>query len=344
MSSILVTGGAGFIGSNFIKSIAENNVNKRVICLDALTYAGNLYNLIDAKNKFTFVRGDICDDQLINSLFEEYNIDTVVNFAAESHVDRSIIDPQIFVKTNIMGTQALLNACRQNWCDNPKDKNCKDYRNDVKYLQVSTDEVYGTLESTGKFTEETPIKPNSPYSSSKAGADLIVRAYNRTYGLPTLITRCSNNYGPNQFPEKLIPLTIMNALSGKKIPIYGSGNQIRDWLYVKDHCLAIEKVLSDGKIGEVYNIGCENEWTNLSIVELILDELDKSHNLIEHVTDRPGHDVRYAIDNSKIRSELNWSPKYQFNDGIVKTIEWYLNNQEWIEQIRNGTYQQLKSI
>ncbi len=344
MSAILVTGGAGFIGSNFIRSMIGIGKSQNIVCLDALTYAGNLYNLVDIKDRFTFVRGDICDEALLCALFEEYDIDKVVNFAAESHVDRSILEPHIFVRTNIMGTQTLLNTCRQKWCDNPKDKTCKDYRDGVKYLQVSTDEVYGTLGTSGKFTEETPIQPNSPYSSSKASADLMVRAYNKTYGLPTLTTRCSNNYGPNQFPEKLIPLTIMNALSDKKIPIYGSGNQIRDWLFVSDHCLAIEKVLSEGSIGEVYNIGCENEWTNLNIVELILDELDKSHNLIEHVTDRPGHDIRYAIDNTKICSELNWKPKYQFNEGIIKTIRWYLDNLDWIEDIKSGRYQSLTSF
>ena len=340
MRNILVTGGAGFIGSNYIKNDAVSS-NHNLICLDALTYAGNLYNLIDVKDKITFIRGDICDEKLINSIFEEYDIDTVINFAAESHVDRSIIEPHIFVKTNIMGVQTLLKSCRDNWCVNPTEKNCMDYKKGVKYLQISTDEVYGTLGKTGKFTEKTPIGPNSPYSSSKASADLFVRAYYKTFGLPTLITRCSNNYGPNQYPEKLIPLTIMNALSNKKIPIYGQGNQIRDWIFVKDHCLAIKSVLEKGSSGEVYNIGCENEWTNLSIVEFILKELDRNPNLIEHVTDRPGHDIRYAIDNTKIKSNLGWEPKYQFEKGIKETINWYVENNEWIEKINNGSYRKL---
>lgn len=343
MKNILVTGGAGFIGSNYIRQLATNK-NYKIICLDALTYAGNLYNLIDIKDKITFVRGNICDETIVDAIFQQYDIDTVINFAAESHVDRSIVDPYIFVKTNIMGTQTLLNICRQHWSYRPEDKNCKDYEYGARFLQVSTDEVYGSLGNTGKFTEKTDIKPNSPYSASKASADLLVRAYNKTYNFPTLTTRCSNNYGPYQFPEKLIPLTIMNALSNKKIPIYGAGNQIRDWLFVEDHCTAINKVLEKGTIGEVYNIGCENEWTNLNIVKLILDELNKDHHLIEHVTDRPGHDTRYAIDNTKICSELDWHPKYQFDKGIIETIHWYLDNVEWIEKINSGIYKQLTSF
>ncbi len=340
MKNILVTGGAGFIGSNYIKNNVKN-FNYNIICLDALTYAGNLYNLIEVKDRITFIKGDICDEALVNSIFEQYEIDTVVNFAAESHVDRSIVEPQIFVKTNISGVQTLLKICRDHWCDDSKDKNCKEYRKGVRFLQVSTDEVYGSLGKSGKFTEKTPIQPNSPYSASKASADLMIRAYNKTFDLPTLITRCSNNYGPNQFPEKLIPLTISNALANKRIPIYGRGDQIRDWLYVKDHCNAINKVLEKGKPGEVYNIGCENEWANLDIVKLILKELDKNENLIEFVADRPGHDVRYAIDNTRVKTELGWKPEYQFDRGIKDTVEWYLNNHDWIENINNGSYKNL---
>ena len=343
MKNVLVTGGAGFIGSNYIKNHLKMK-SHNIICFDALTYAGNLYNLIDVKDKITFVRGDICNEMVVDSVFEKYDIDTVINFAAESHVDRSIVDPYSFIKTNILGVQTLLKTCRDYWCENSKDKNCTEYKKGVKYLQVSTDEVYGSLGETGKFTEKTPLEPNSPYSSSKASADLIVRAYNRTFGLPVLITRCSNNYGPNQFPEKLIPLTISNALSNKKIPIYGSGNQIRDWIFVNDHCLAIEEVLEKGTLGDIYNIGCENEWTNLNIVELILEELDKDEGLIEHVSDRPGHDNRYAIDNTKIKNETGWEPKYQFEKGIKQTINWYIENREWIDKINSGSYKQLTEL
>ena len=337
MTNILVTGGAGFIGSNYVRDKVKDK-NNLVVNLDALTYAGNLQNLEGLPDNHIFKKGNICDEGLLNALFDEYEFDQVVNFAAESHVDRSIMDPYIFLKTNVLGTQTLLNVCRARWCDDPKNPNCKDYRKGVRYLQVSTDEVYGTLGKEGKFSEVTPIAPNSPYSASKASADLFVRAYHRTFGFPCLITRCSNNYGPNQFPEKLIPLTILNALSGKKIPVYGNGLQIRDWIYVSDHCSAVDVVLARGEIGEVYNIGCENEWKNIDIVKLILSELGKGESSIEHVTDRPGHDVRYAMDNTKIKNELGWIPKVKFEEGIKLTIRWYLDNQDWIDNIITGKY------
>ena len=337
MKTILVTGGAGFIGSNYVRQ-KINDKNCEIVNLDALTYAGNLHNLDGLDKNHAFVHGDIGDAKLLKELFEKYNFDAVINFAAESHVDRSILNPSVFVQTNVLGTQTLLHTCRMNWCEDPEDKNCKEYKSGVKYIQISTDEVYGTLGPTGSFNEQTPIAPNSPYSASKASADLFVRAYHNTYGFPAMITRCSNNYGPNQFPEKLIPLTISNALSSKQIPIYGNGKQIRDWIYVLDHCDAVDVVLKKGKSGEVYNVGCENEWSNIDIVKLILDELGKPESLIKHVEDRPGHDTRYAIDNSKINSQLKWSPKYNFEKGIKKTIDWYLNNKKWIEQIQTGEY------
>ena len=332
MKSILVTGGAGFIGSNYLK-MKVKHTNATIVNLDALTYAGNLHNLDEIREKHIFVEGDICNKKLVEQLFEQYGFDTVINFAAESHVDRSIKNPDIFINTNVKGTQTLLDVCKSYWLEESKDSFI--YKENVKYLQVSTDEVYGTLSENGKFTEETPISPNSPYSASKASADLFVRAYHKTYNFPSLITRCSNNYGPNQFPEKLIPLTIMKALSNSEIPIYGNGLQIRDWIYVEDHCLGIDAVLNKGAIGEVYNIGCE---TNVDIVRLILKELDKPESLITHVKDRPGHDTRYAIDNSKITKNIGWKPNYQFEKGIKHTIEWYLNNDKWIEDIKSGNY------
>lgn len=336
MKSVLITGGAGFIGSNYVrKKVAQKNCT--VVTLDSLTYAGNLHNIEGLPENHIFIEGNICDNLLLNKLFDEYQFDTVINFAAESHVDRSINDPTIFVKTNVMGTQTLLDICRKKW-HNDESKTDSQYPDNVRFLQVSTDEVYGTLGKEGKFTENTPLSPNSPYSSSKASADLFVRAYNKTYGLPCVITRCSNNYGPNQFPEKLIPLTILNSLNNKKIPIYGDGSQIRDWIYVGDHCDGIDTVLNKGQTGEVYNIGCENEWKNIDIVKLILDELDKPETLIEYVKDRPGHDTRYAIDNRKIYSELGWKPKYNFENGIKETIKWYLDNGDWINNIQSGEY------
>jgi dTDP-glucose 4,6-dehydratase len=323
---ILVTGGAGFIGSNFINYMVHKHPTYQVINLDALTYAGNLENLKEIENKgnYTFVQGNITDKLLIQSLFEQ-GIDAVINFAAESHVDRSITEPDIFVKTNIQGTQVLLDAA--------KSFEVK------KYIQISTDEVYGTLGQTGLFHETTPLAPNSPYSASKAGADLLVRAYHETYGLPVNITRCSNNYGPYHFPEKLIPLMIINALEDKPLPVYGDGLNVRDWLHVEDHCQAIDLVLHKGVDGEVYNVGGNNERTNLEIVKTILQHLKKPESLIKFVEDRLGHDRRYAIDATKLRTELGWRPKYNFEEGIKQTIDWYLENEAWWKRIVSGEYQ-----
>ena len=339
MKNILVTGGAGFIGSNFIKLMLDTH-DYQIINLDLLTYAGNLENLRDIKDndKYTFVKGDIRDFDTVDRLFFNYNIDTVVHFAAESHVDRSIEDPQIFVTTNILGTQNLLDVAKKHWKVNPQDKYCREFSPGVKFVHVSTDEVYGALGPTGMFTETTPLAPNSPYSASKAGSDLIVRSYNETFGMPVNITRCSNNYGPYQFPEKLIPLMINNCKNNKKLPVYGDGMQVRDWLHVKDHCIAIDTVLHKGKSGEVYNIGGNNEKANIEIVKLIIKALGKSDNLIEYVKDRPGHDRRYAIDNTKITNELSWEPSYTFENGIRETIEWYLDNEYWMDNIVNGSY------
>jgi dTDP-glucose 4,6-dehydratase len=335
MKNILVTGGAGFIGSNFIKYMLEQHPDYMIVNLDLLTYAGNLENLKDISfnPNYVFIEGDICDNEIVNDIFIKYGIDTIVNFAAESHVDRSIGDPSIFLTTNVLGTQNLLEIARKFWAIYPDNYTCRLYRDSVKFLQVSTDEVYGSLGSSGLFNETMPLKPNSPYSASKASADLIVRAYNETYGLPVNITRCSNNYGPYQYPEKLIPLMISNCLNNKKLPVYGNGLQVRDWLYVLDHCSAIDIVLHKGKNGEVYNIGGNNEKTNLDIVSFILKKTNKDNSLILHVDDRPGHDVRYAIDNTKIKSELNWEPTYKFEEGLNLTIEWYLNNEEWLKSI-----------
>ena len=326
MTKILVTGGAGFIGSNFIRYMVDKYPDYDFVNLDLLTYCGNLENLegIEDKNNYTFIKGDIGDSELVDSIVKDVNY--IVHFAAESHVDRSIEDPQIFIKSNILGTQVLLDAAK---------------KYDIKkYLQVSTDEVYGTLGKTGYFTEETPLQPNSPYSASKAGADLMVRAYHETFGLPINITRCSNNYGPYQFPEKLIPLMISNALEDKSLPIYGDGMNIRDWLHVYDHCTAIDLVLHKGEIGEVYNVGGHNEKPNIDIVKLILSSLDKPESLIKYVDDRLGHDKRYAIDSSKIQEKLGWKPKYTFETGIVETIQWYLDNLDWMEKVKSGQYQE----
>lgn len=323
---LLVTGGAGFIGSNFIHYMLNKYPSYELINLDALTYAGNLESLngIEGHSNYTFVKGNIADSHLVEGLFQQ-GIDVVVNFAAESHVDRSITNPGIFVETNVMGTQVLLEAARK--------------YNVTKFVQVSTDEVYGTLGETGLFTEETPLAPNSPYSSSKAGGDLLVRAYHETYGLPINITRCSNNYGPYQFPEKLIPLMISRALNDQTLPIYGDGLNVRDWLYVEDHCSAIDLVIHNGKNGEVYNIGGNNERTNIEIVKTVLRELGKPESLITYVKDRPGHDRRYGIDATKITTKLGWKPKYHFETGIKETIKWYLNNQDWWKNIISGEYQ-----
>jgi len=326
MSTILITGGAGFIGSNFVKYMLDKYSDYDIINLDALTYCGNLENLKDIEDmdNYTFVKGDIRDKDLVNDLV--LKSDYVINFAAESHVDRSITDPEIFIKSNVLGTQVLLNAAKDCGVE--------------KYIQISTDEVYGTLGETGYFSETTPLQPNSPYSASKAGGDLITRAYFETFDLPVNITRCSNNYGPYQFPEKLIPLMISNALEDKKLPIYGDGKNIRDWLHVYDHCQAIDLVLHEGKLGEVYNIGGHNERQNIQIVKLILEALGKDESLIEFVADRLGHDRRYAIDADKIRNELGWEPKYSFETGIKETIQWYLDNHDWMDQVKSGQYQQ----
>lgn len=326
---ILVTGGAGFIGSNFVYYELDNYPNDEVICLDKLTYAGNLETLeVAMKNpKFKFVKGDIADRAFVDELFASEKPDVVVNFAAESHVDRSIENPEIFLQTNVIGTSVLMDACRK-------------YGN-IRYHQVSTDEVYGDLPLDRPdlfFTETTPLHTSSPYSASKASADLLVQAYYRTYKLPVTISRCSNNYGPYHFPEKLIPLMIANALNDKKLPVYGKGENVRDWLYVEDHCSAIDLIIRKGKIGEVYNIGGHNERTNLEVVKTIIKELGKSEDLIEFVTDRPGHDRRYAIDPTKIHNELGWLPATKFDDGIKKTIDWYLTHKSWWEKIISGEY------
>jgi len=345
--TILITGGAGFIGSNFAENWLKKNKGK-LINLDKLTYAGNLNNLLTLKNNTShiFIKGDICDTQLISDLLEKHKPDRIINFAAESHVDRSIHGPEEFIQTNIIGTFRLLESIKSYWLSMSKDKKEK-----FRFLHVSTDEVYGTLSNNDPaFSEENPYKPNSPYSASKASSDHLVRAYHHTYGMPVLTTNCSNNYGPYQFPEKLIPLIIHNALKLKSLPIYGDGLQIRDWLYVTDHCNAIEAVLKKGRVGEVYNIGGLNEMANIDIVNTlcnILDDLSPIHDqssiksykdLITYVKDRPGHDRRYAIDATKIETELGWTPTETFESGIRKTVSWYLNNPQWVEEIVSGDY------
>lgn len=328
--NIIVTGGAGFIGANFVFYMIDKYPDYRIVCVDKLTYAGNLSTLEHVMNNenFCFVKEDICNREAIYKLFEEEKPDMVVNFAAESHVDRSIENPDVFLQTNIIGTAVLMDACRKYGIK--------------RYHQVSTDEVYGDLpldRSDLFFTEDTPIHTSSPYSSSKAAADLLVQAYQRTFGLPITISRCSNNYGPYQFPEKLIPLMIANALNDKALPVYGEGLNVRDWLYVDDHCKAIDMIIHNGKVGEVYNIGGHNEKRNIDIVKIICKELDKSEDLITYVTDRKGHDMRYAIDPTKIHGELGWLPETMFEEGIKKTIQWYLDNKEWWEEIISGEYQ-----
>ncbi|MFC4103163.1 dTDP-glucose 4,6-dehydratase [Paenibacillus xanthanilyticus] len=324
--NLLVTGGAGFIGSNFIRFMIDKYPHYTIVNYDALTYAGNLENLasVEKHPNYHFIKGDICDKTLVNDTVKNYAIDIIVNFAAESHVDRSITEPDIFIKSNVLGTQVLLDAA--------KDHNLR------KYVQISTDEVYGSLGETGYFTEETPLAPNSPYSASKAGGDLLVRAYHETFGMNVNITRCSNNYGPFHFPEKLIPLMVTNALEGKDLPVYGDGLNVRDWLHVMDHASAIDLVIHNGRPGEVYNIGGHNERTNITIVKLILELLGKSEEQIRFVEDRKGHDRRYAIDPTKLTNELGWVPKYTFETGIKETVQWYLDNKYWWSRIKNGDY------
>ncbi|MFY9197908.1 MAG: dTDP-glucose 4,6-dehydratase [Acutalibacteraceae bacterium] len=329
MKKLLVTGGAGFIGSNFIYYMLENHKGCKVVCLDKLTYAGNLATLAPAleNENFKFVKGDITDREFIYQLFEKEGFDTVVNFAAESHVDRSIDTPEVFLKTNVIGTSVLLDAFNKYGIS--------------RFHQVSTDEVYGDLPLDRPdlfFTEKTPIQTSSPYSASKASADMLVMAYCRTYGTPVTISRCSNNYGPYHFPEKLIPLMITNALANKPLPVYGKGENVRDWLYVTDHCRAIDMILQNGTIGEVYNVGGHNERSNIEVVRTVLKVLGKDDSLINFVTDRPGHDMRYAIDATKMHDELSWQPLVKFDDGIVKTVNWYLENREWWENILSGEY------
>ena len=328
MKNILVTGGAGFIGSNFIK-YSLNNFDYNIVNFDKLTYAGNLENLVDVEfnDKYKFVKGDICEKEEVEKAVRENEIDTIINFAAESHVDRSILGAKEFINTNVGGTHVLLEVLKDNKLQ--------------KYLQVSTDEVYGSLPENKKeikFTESTPITTNSPYSASKASADLLCNAFHHTFDLPILITRCSNNYGPYQFPEKLIPLMIAKAMEGEQLPVYGDGKNIRDWLYVDDHCSAIMTVLKNGKAGEVYNIGGNNEWYNIDIVKLILKKLNISEDNIKYVKDRPGHDRRYAIDSTKIMNELGWKPKYDFETGIELTINWYMKNVDWWKKVMSGEY------
>ena len=369
MKTYLVTGAAGFIGANYLKYILAKHDDIKVVVLDALTYAGNLETIasdIDNERCF-FVKGDICDQALADQLFAEYKFDYVVNFAAESHVDRSIENPQLFLQTNILGTQNLLDAARRAWVTGKDEHGYPTWRKDVRYHQVSTDEVYGSLGAEGFFTEETPLCPHSPYSASKTSADMIVMAYRDTYKMPVTITRCSNNYGPYHFPEKLIPLIIKNILEGKKLPVYGDGSNVRDWLYVEDHCKAIDLVVRRGRNGEVYNVGGHNEKQNIEIVKLtiatihqmmtenpeyrkVLKKKERKENgeisidwinesLITFVKDRLGHDQRYAIDPEKITKELGWYPETKFEVGIVKTIQWYLENQAWVENVTSGDYQ-----
>lgn len=328
MKQILVTGGCGFIGSNFIRLQLSSYPDLSITNLDKLTYAGNLENLksIEASDGYTFVKGDIADQELVATLLAENSFDAIVNFAAESHVDRSILDSGPFVQTNIVGTQVLLDAARQHQIH--------------RFLQVSTDEVYGSLGPAGLFTEQTPLAPNSPYSASKASADLLVRSYVKTFDFPAITTRCSNNYGPYQFPEKLIPLFISNALDDKPVPVYGAGKNVRDWIHVRDHCRGIDAALRQGKTGEVYNFGGKAEMPNIEITKLLLKLLGKPESLIQYVTDRPGHDLRYAIDCSKAEKELGWQPKTRFLSGLEETIKWYQENQDWVSRIRSGAYQE----
>ena len=343
MKNYLVTGGAGFIGSNFVIYMLNKYDDVNIINIDKLTYAGNLENLksVEGNEHYTFIQADICDKDAMQAIFDKYEIDYVVNFAAESHVDRSISDPEIFVQTNVLGTVNLLNIAKNAWQTGDDQ-----YKDGVKFLQVSTDEVYGSLGETGYFMETTPLDPHSPYSSSKASADFFVKAYSDTYKFPVNITRCSNNYGPYQFPEKLIPLMINNVLQHKDLPIYGDGMQVRDWLYVEDHCKAIDMVIRAGKLGEVYNVGGHNERPNITIVKTIIDYIKKNvddqvgEHLMKYVEDRKGHDRRYGIAPDKIKADLGWYPETTFEVGIVKTIKWYLENKTWMQNVTSGSYQQ----
>lgn len=327
MHTVLITGGCGFIGSNLIRLALAEKPEWQVVNLDALTYAGNLENLKDCENhsQYTFVKADITDAAAINAVYEQHKPDLVIHLAAESHVDRSILDSGPFIQTNVTGTQVLLDAARKHQVK--------------RHVQVSTDEVYGSLGQTGYFTEQTPLAPNSPYSASKASSDMLVRAYHHTFGLDVVTTRCSNNYGPNQFPEKIIPLFISNALEDRKLPVYGAGTNVRDWIFVTDHCRGIIAATERGTAGEIYNFGGDSELTNLDLTQRLLSLLGKPESLIEFVTDRPGHDLRYAIDFSKATAELNWKPEVTFDQGLQQTIDWYLNNTQWVDRVRSGDYQ-----
>jgi len=326
VKAVLVTGGAGFIGSNFVRLLLRERLDWTVVNLDKLTYAGNAESLADLRDdsRHVFVRGDITNAELVEHLLRIHGVEAIINLAAESHVDRSILGPGIFIETNVSGTQVLLEAAR--------------HARVKRFVQVSTDEVYGSLGATGKFCETSPLKPSSPYSASKTAADLLALAYGHTFGMDVIVTRCSNNYGAYQFPEKLIPLMIANALEGRRLPVYGDGMQVRDWIHVEDHCRALLGALEKGSAGEVYNIGSDNEWSNIQIVTRLLEILGKPRELIEHVKDRPGHDRRYAIDAAKVRAELGWTPRIAFSDGLAQTVDWYVQNRGWWERVRTGEY------
>jgi dTDP-glucose 4,6-dehydratase len=360
LKTFIVTGGAGFIGANFVKYMLSSYKDIKIIILDSLTYAGNLGTIvgdIDGE-RCIFVKGNICDFDLVNKIFEDYPVDVIVNFAAESHVDRSIDNPRLFLETNILGTQNLMDVARKHWSTGKDENGYPTWKPEVRFHQVSTDEVYGSLGDEGYFTEDTPLDPRSPYSASKTSADLIVKAYMETFKFPATITRCSNNYGPFHFPEKLIPLIIKNILEGKKLPVYGDGKNVRDWLYVEDHCKAIDRVIRGGKNGEIYNVGGHNEKQNIEIVKLTIDTIvdlmnsnpeykkvlktdlsNINYDLITYVQDRLGHDKRYAIDPTKMKELLNWAPETSFEVGIKKTIKWYLENQSWVDEVTSGDYQ-----